>query len=248
MKVELDLHCHTIASDGGCTIPHLALMAKEAGMDALVVTDHSGSHHSYYQNLTVLDTLQRIGHPPVLPVIVGSEIGTPYGEFLLFGSKAIKNWYRYQRRLKEVHRLFDMDAYFTAFHEYVLHSRKELPLAGGKKMDHDKLPLTNSIRVCKLPFAMFICHPEPALSEYQKWPDVLWSFLHGFEVQNDFTHYDQESPDKVEYLKSKIKKPWLLRNSDAHWDEVGRVSNTFTFPDGKEITEGNLIKAIKDGP
>jgi hypothetical protein len=244
MEVKLDMHCHSIASDGECTIPTLAILAKNAGLDALVITDHSNSYHSYFQNLTVLDTLQRIGHPPVIPVIVGSEIGTPYGEFLLFGSKAIKNWYRYKNRLKQIHKLFDMEAYFNNFYEYVLHSRKETNLTGGKKTDHDSKPLTTTKRICKLPYAMFIPHPEEILSYYLKWPEILWDSLHGFEIQNNFTHYDECRPEVVDCLKYKIKKPWLLRTSDCHNDEVGRAFNTFQFEDGKEINEGNLIHCI----
>ncbi|HUS88587.1 MAG TPA: hypothetical protein VMW91_04310, partial [Desulfosporosinus sp.] len=184
-----------------------------------------------------------MGCSPQLPVIVGSEIGTPYGEFLLFGSKAIKNWYLYRRRLLRVQELFGIEGYCNAFIEYVLHSRKDTRFF-KKRTDHESKPLTSSKRVCKLPYSMFVCHPEDDLTSFQAWPDAFYDALHGFEIQNDQRHYDSYAPEVVDWLKSKIKKPWLLRNSDAHDEEVGRVCNTFTFPDGKEINEGNLIACI----
>jgi len=41
-----DLHSHTVHSDGGLTVPGLALLAASAGLDFLAITDHNTiSHH-----------------------------------------------------------------------------------------------------------------------------------------------------------------------------------------------------------
>jgi PHP domain len=42
-----DLHAHTVHSDGGATVPELARLAVERGLDFLAVTDHNTvSHHA----------------------------------------------------------------------------------------------------------------------------------------------------------------------------------------------------------
>ena len=42
-----DLHTHTVHSDGGLTVPELAVLAVERGLDFLAVTDHNTvSHHA----------------------------------------------------------------------------------------------------------------------------------------------------------------------------------------------------------
>src|SRR5262244_3858737 len=41
-----DLHTHTVHSDGGLTVPELALLAARNGLDFLAITDHNTvSHH-----------------------------------------------------------------------------------------------------------------------------------------------------------------------------------------------------------
>jgi hypothetical protein len=42
-----DLHCHTVHSDGSLTVLDVALLARDAGLDFLAVTDHNTvSHHA----------------------------------------------------------------------------------------------------------------------------------------------------------------------------------------------------------
>ena len=246
MEIRLDLHCHSIASDGAQTIPQLAEIAKRQGLSALVLTDHANARHSYYQNATVRDTLLTAGLMPDIPIILGAEIGTPYGEFLIFGAKVIEQWYLYRRRLHKLYEMFGMNAYFDAFHEYVLHSRETIKIVkGGKKTDHDKQPLTATRRICKLPYAMFIPHPMDDVEYYDQWPDMLYGMLHGFEIINGMKDYNWHNPEAVKLLKIKIRRPWLLRNSDCHDGDVGHVYNTFDFPNGKDINEGNIISMLQ---
>ena len=43
-----DFHCHTVHSDGACTIDEVAGLAASAGLDFLAVTDHNTvSHHRF---------------------------------------------------------------------------------------------------------------------------------------------------------------------------------------------------------
>ena len=41
--IQRELHCHTTASDGACTIEAMATEAKRRGFDAIAITDHSRS-------------------------------------------------------------------------------------------------------------------------------------------------------------------------------------------------------------
>ena len=42
-----DLHAHTVHSDGALTVPELAVLAVERGLDFLAITDHNTiSHHA----------------------------------------------------------------------------------------------------------------------------------------------------------------------------------------------------------
>ena len=43
--MKVDLHTHSVFSDGSCTVAQLVAMAKENGLDAIAVTDHDTLDH-----------------------------------------------------------------------------------------------------------------------------------------------------------------------------------------------------------
>lgn len=245
MKYEIDFHCHTIASDGAHTIPHLARTAKERGLGALVVTDHCYSEGSWYANKVTLKTLEREGVELPVPVIVGSEIYTPFGEFLLFGNKVISNWYYTRDKLKHVFKLFGATAYWKFFWDYVCCSGAWA--AGGIDLDRD-LYLDKVGIGTELPYAMIMCHPGKSEEAYDAFPDEMYRCIHGFEIGNSGNRWD-ELPGMegvVDALRHKIKKPRELTNSDCHRDELGQMRNTVEIPDGKELNEGQLIHWLRN--
>jgi PHP domain len=66
-----DLHAHTVHSDGALTVPELAALAVERGLDYLAVTDHNTvSHHD-----ELADAAERYG----LILIPGQEVTTEGG-------------------------------------------------------------------------------------------------------------------------------------------------------------------------
>jgi hypothetical protein len=205
MKYKLDLHCHSIASDGALSIPQLAAIAKKVGLGALVLTDH-GAYNAFHANETVLETLSLADFKLPLPVIVGSEIRTPYGEFLFFGRQANRQWIYYKHHLEFTHSKFGCSSYWKMFNEVVLHS------------DDLKSPLH---------YAMAICHPRDIdLKWCTNMPECFWNMVHGFEIQNSYEYYDEAKPDVITYFKEHIPRYKALRNSDCHADELGLVSNT----------------------
>jgi len=244
MKYEIDFHCHTIASDGAYTIPHLARIAKERGLGALVVTDHCYSAGSWYANKAVLKTMKSEGIELPVPVVVGSEIYTPFGEFLLFGNKAISNWYYARDRLKHVFKLLGATAYWKMFWDHVCCGGAWA--AGGIDLDRD-IYFDKNVGT-ELPYAMIMCHPGKSAEAYERLPDEMYKCLHGFEIGNSGNRWDSypEGVAVVDVLRRKIKKPRELTDSDCHGDELGQMRNTVEIPDGKELNEGWLVHWLRN--
>ena len=72
-----DFHCHTVHSDGQHTIDEVAVMAAEAGLDFLAVTDHNTvSHHAHLPAAS-----ERTG----VQLIPGQEVTTWRGHANAFG-------------------------------------------------------------------------------------------------------------------------------------------------------------------
>ena len=244
MKYRIDFHCHSVASDGGLTIPELADLAYKTGLDALVVTDHCSPFCSYHQNVSVLSTLKAIGHSLKVPVILGAEIGTPYGEFLLFGSKAIKNWYCYKNKLKMVRDEFTMEIYWEMFWLNVLHGDGKSCWGGG--IDKDGKAYNNREIGCELPYAMIMPHPTASAEFIERCPQRMFDCIHGFEVNNSGIDFEANHQETFEALRKRIKHPRELKNSDCHMKELGIVSNEVELPDNKPLSEGALIKWLRN--
>lgn len=75
----IDLHTHTYpwSDDSNLDIPELVRMAKEAGLDAICVTEHD-----WFWDKDALAKLSREHNFPILP---GVEINTEEGHLLVFG-------------------------------------------------------------------------------------------------------------------------------------------------------------------
>ena len=229
MIVKLDMHCHSIASDGVFTMLELTSLAEKVGLAGLVLTDHCSPHDSFHTNLVILETLKQAGYHFPLPVIVGSEIKTPYGEFLLFGKKACEQWNQYKDRLWGIGNTFGVEQYWQMFGKFVI----------GKHTILNESSVPDFTFGCTLDYALAICHPRSVtLSWCNKMPDMFWSMLNGFEIQNDYECYDASNPDVVDFFFKKINRCKYLRNTDCHADELGRVYNEINL---KEVTEDALI-------
>lgn len=93
MKYKINIHAHTIFSDGQNSPFTMALKAKELGFTALVITDHFYGHdYPEYMSIHKLDTLKKACKEAVaiLPVIIGLEVPFMGQEVLVFGGGAVK--------------------------------------------------------------------------------------------------------------------------------------------------------------
>ena len=72
------IHVHTLASDGGGTVPEVMEAAEKANLSFVAITDHNVA-------MTANDLA---ADPPDLPIIAGEEFSTPSGHFLALGLPA----------------------------------------------------------------------------------------------------------------------------------------------------------------
>jgi predicted metal-dependent phosphoesterase TrpH len=94
MKYKINIHAHTIFSDGVSSPYVMALRAKELGFTALVVTDHFyGSTCPEFMSVNSMRLLRKACREAatILPVIIGMEVVFMGQEVLVFGGAAIKS-------------------------------------------------------------------------------------------------------------------------------------------------------------
>ncbi len=70
MKLKVDLHTHTIHSDGSYTTEELLIKAKQSGIQALSITDHD--------NISAIEEATELGKKIGMEIIPGVEISTDY--------------------------------------------------------------------------------------------------------------------------------------------------------------------------
>ncbi len=90
---KINIHSHTIFSDGFNTPITMAYKAKELGFTALVVTDHFyGKVSPEFMSKNNLRLLRKACDEArkILPVIIGMEVPFMEQEILVFGGAAIK--------------------------------------------------------------------------------------------------------------------------------------------------------------
>lgn len=92
---RINIHAHTIFSDGANTPYRMALEAKRIGLTSLVVTDHYyGPEYNIGESITrnKMHLLEKACKEAksILPVIIGLELAFGGEEMLVFGSAVIK--------------------------------------------------------------------------------------------------------------------------------------------------------------
>lgn len=216
----INCHAHTRNSDGSDSMRDMAEKAFELGHCALVVTDHDDIRNSaYVSNLREYKLLLKYD-PPKIPIIIGSEITTPIGEYLLFGGPTIKRWHDHREFLKDLGRKHDLNLFTQAFIHLVL---KKRTVVWSRN-----LLVTSSYKVS--PYALIKCHPDQESDDIRLIPKEWWELVHGFEIQNGLQDYSILKGNVVEAYREMIPNAAELRNSDAHsaeslsqiWNEVPR--------------------------
>lgn len=95
MEYKINIHAHTLFSDGMNTPISMAVKAKELGFSALVITDHyyGGDFNEYSLNLDKYRLLKKACKEAknILPVIIGMEVAFYGEEVLCFGGGFIRS-------------------------------------------------------------------------------------------------------------------------------------------------------------
>lgn len=209
---KINLHAHTRNSDGADSIQEMAQEAKRLGHCALVITDHDYVTGSYKSNLTELKMLEENKIDLGIPVIIGSEIMTPMGEYLLFGARAIDNWNEYKPKIKVIYDMFgDLHLWAKMFKECVISNiNVDTCYQGSRK-------LSKTSHITPVNYALIKCHPgDFSAKEFLFMPRLWWDCVHGFEVVNWINDYIENSPEIVEILRKMVPGGLELKNSDAH--------------------------------
>lgn len=232
---KINLHAHTTNSDGGNSILEMAARAKDLGHSSLVITDHDSSGiYSYQSCIKELEVLKK-NNLIDFPVIIGSEIMTPFGEFLLFGEKALKSWQHYKHRLKYISDTMDHTLWVEVFKSRVLSDVLYSSWNG----------LTTASHKGENSYALVMCHPrvEPYFIEHI--PLELWPLVHGFEVVNGVEDLSFSRPETIKKLRWLM--PWAveLKNSDAH--HANELTESWNEIDKDIKEENDLIQWLQSG-
>jgi len=94
MSYKINIHAHSIFSDGKNTPFIMALKAKELGFTALVITDHYyGPEHPEFMSENSMRLLKKSCKEArkIIPVIIGLEAPFMGEEVLVFGGAAISD-------------------------------------------------------------------------------------------------------------------------------------------------------------
>ena len=94
MKYKINIHAHSIFSDGTNSPYTMALKAKELGFTSLVITDHFyGRKIPEFMSVNTMRVLKKACSEAkeILPVIIGMEVPFAGQEVLVFGGAAIKS-------------------------------------------------------------------------------------------------------------------------------------------------------------
>jgi predicted metal-dependent phosphoesterase TrpH len=106
VEYNINLHAHTIFSDGHNTPLAMAMEARELGFSALVLTDHFYGESGLWCSLNSEKmALLRRSKPEVkelIPVIIGIELGFGGEEILTFGSAMINTIIQYREKGHEL--------------------------------------------------------------------------------------------------------------------------------------------------
>lgn len=93
MKYKINIHAHSIFSDGLNSPYTMALKAKELGFTSLVITDHfyGKDYPEFMSNINMGKLKKAVSEAKeILPVIIGMEVPFMGQEVLVFGGAAIK--------------------------------------------------------------------------------------------------------------------------------------------------------------
>lgn len=116
MKSKINIHAHSLFSDGLNSPYKMALKAKELGFSALVLTDHFYGDEFFHKDQINIESLIHLRRckseieRDIMPVILGIEIPLLDQEVLVFGCEAVNSILRNGLPMEEstVELLYDL--------------------------------------------------------------------------------------------------------------------------------------------
>lgn len=222
--MKINLHCHTIYSDGKNPLINTIQEHKNCGFGAFVATDHLYPTMSTRNAITSWNKykaqekeLNDLSYKLNIPCFHGVELCLYYEEVLVFGDSTIKALFD---KIDEIGK--------TPKEKYTV---------------EDYIQLMNVIKNHKYNNAVILCHP----SLYRQDRDYiklfynnLWPILDGYELGNSGINMFKNREIPVE-----LKPLTQFWNSDAHkLEDIDRGNNE--APDNITSIE-DIIKYIQEG-
>lgn len=148
----IDLHAHTICSDGLMTVKELLVKAKKVGLAGIAITDHDTTH--------CIKEALRLGGKLGIIVIPGVEITTREAHLLLYGiTFELPRKYKNKPHVLEVLDFANENSLFSSIaHPYgrflrpypVVYLREALERVNGIEVINGRTPVRNNIRAMNL--------------------------------------------------------------------------------------------------
>jgi len=218
---KINLHAHSVYSDGVGTVLDMALVCRSLGFTACVITDHiystdSSYSSSYEKYIRQVEDAKLVSKELNYPVIIGAEVSIGrYEEVLLFGSDAIVALLK--MRNKKIIRKYDpLTEHMCSIDELI------------------------NLREC-YNCATVLCHP--CLASYDNRPNFIEAS--GAKALDGYERYNSASDCFGKYRDVPLEFENLVAvcDSDAHSPLcLDFCWNKTTFP---ITTELNLISYIK---
>ena len=218
--MKINLHCHSIYSDGTNNIYDLATEHKKQKFSACVITDHiypfcldkfySLNYKTFHKQKEDIEAVvKRLKYP----IIQGIELNLYYEEVLVFGSNLINGIIHYVEDFNENN---DIKSQYFNLLDYLFQNKER--------------------------GAFILCHPAVDRindSNCKEFYEKLFKLVDGYEKRN--RGYDMfKSREIPEQLLNKKQ----FFNSDAHFIED--IQNGNNIHKHKILTEDDLIKYIKN--
>lgn len=173
----LNLHAHTLYSDGSDTIKELAKVYKAQDHAALIITDHDDIHFRPVPWKAMLNDAETTSNEmDGYPILVGLEIFVPGAghECLLFGHRACSEWVDILVDIQDVNRSFFRLPEFKAW--------------------------VRSLNDRNIEYALILCHPSLSCID-----SSFYALMHGYEIMNAGQMCTEDMIERMKLLMPKAK-------------------------------------------
>lgn len=183
MRLKLDLHVHTVYSDGEGTVDEVLATAEQRGLDGIAITDHE----------TITGALEARAKSKKLIVVPGGELTTDSGHLVALGIQTpLPAKLGYTEALKEIRRL---NGVAVLVHPYAGRPKT----AVWKAHKPDAVETINSL----YPFFTYLTRKSRILAESLNLPKLGGSDAHyASNVGDAYSIIEADDPTEDDALES----------------------------------------------